>query len=332
MKCRRWPPLARKSGGNHRVVAVGHRHIRFSQLVFVSLGDKVLRKPNFFIVGAPKCGTTSMSVWLSENPNVFMSPIKEPHFFNSDDRRPVRALDQYEALFCGSSEEHIAVGEASVWYLSSTEAVPAILRYQPEAKFVVLARNPIEMAPALHGEMLLSGHEREWRFSRAWELQDKRRRGRSIPVLSWAQRRLQYGDICSLGMQLERLLMAVPSHRVLTLILDDIRIDPRREYLRVLEFLGVPDDGRLHFPLYNPASACRWPSLQRAVYPVLELKYRLGVRGGLGLWTGVENLMRIERPRQPLTPEMKSTLRKHFRSDVELLAQLLGKDLAPWLA
>ena len=273
-----------------------------------------------------------MSIWLSEHPHIFMSPMKEPHFFNGDDRQAVGTLDRYEALFCSAREEHLAVGEASVWYLSSAEAVPAILRYQPEAKFVVMIRNPIEMAPSLHGEMVLSGHECEWRFSTAWTLQDERRQGRSLPVFCWARRRLLYGDICSLGMQLERLLRTVPSHRVLTVILDDIRADPRNEYLRVLKFLGVPDDRRVNFPLHNPASVPRWPRLQRAVYPMLELKYRLGVRGGLGLWTGIENLMRLEQPRAPLTPEMTSVLKRYFSKDIELLAQLLARDLRPWLA
>jgi hypothetical protein len=261
-----------------------------------------------------------------------MSSMKEPHFFNSDDRQAVSTLDQYEALFRNASGEHIAVGEASVWYLSSAEAVPAVLRYQPEAQFIVMVRNPIEMAPALHGEMLLSGLEYEPRFSMAWNLQDDRRQGRRLPAFCWAQRRFLYGDVCSLGMQLERLFMTVSSHRVLTLILDDIRADPRREYLRVLEFLGVPDNGRLNFPLYNPASAFRWPGLQRVVCLILESKYRLGVRRGLGLWTAVENLLRIERPRESLTTEMIAVLQEYFSKDVELLGRLLGRDLRRWLS
>ena len=294
-------------------------------------GAITLRKPNFFIIGAPKCGTTSLSVWLGEHRKIFISPIKEPHFFNSDDRQAISELDEYEALFCGASEEHIAVGEASVWYLSSANAVTAILRYQPEAKFIVMLRNPIEMAPALHGEMLLSGLEYEHEFPMAWNLQEVRRQGRRIRV-SWARRRFLYGEICSLGMQLEKLYKIVPSSRVLTIILDDIRADPRHEYLRVLQFLGVSDDGRLDFPIHNPASAFRYPGIQRAAYPILHLKDRLGVSGGLGLWTRMENLMRVEKPRKPLTPEMISVLNEYFSQDVELLGRLLGRDLRQWLA
>jgi Sulfotransferase domain len=300
-----------------------------SRLVWT--GATTLRKPNFFIIGAPKCGTTSLSVWLGEHRKIFMSPIKEPHFFNSDDRQAISVLDEYEALFCDASEEHIAIGEASVWYLSSANAVAAILRYQPEAKFIVMVRNPIEMAPALHGEMLLSGLEYEHEFPMAWNLQEERRQGRRIRV-SWARRRFLYGEICSLGVQLQRLYKIVSPSRVLTIILDDIRADPRREYLRVLQFLDVPDDGRLDFPVYNPASALRYPGIQRAAYPILHLKDRLGVSGGLGLWTRMENLMRVESPRKPLTPEMIAVLNDYFSQDVKLLGQLLGRDLCQWLA
>ena len=100
-----------------------------------------------------------------------MAPDKEPHFFNTDDlRRGVTSLEQYEALFRHAREEHKAIGEASVWYLCSAVAVHNILQYQPASRFIVMVRNPIEMAPALHGEMLLAGLENAQDFCEAWFL------------------------------------------------------------------------------------------------------------------------------------------------------------------
>jgi hypothetical protein len=118
--------------------------------------ERGLRKPNFFIIGASKCGTTSLCRWLSEHPNVFICPEKEPHFFNTDDvQRGTSTLGKYEALFAGVKKEHTAIGEASVWYLSSSAAVPNILAYQPDTKFIVMVRSPLQMAPALHAQVLL---------------------------------------------------------------------------------------------------------------------------------------------------------------------------------
>ncbi len=88
-----------------------------------------------------------------------MPEVKEPHFFNTDERQGVESLPAYESLFDKAGPRHVAVGEASVWYLYSSVAVASILRYRPDARFIVMLRNPVEMAPALHAEMLLGGHE-----------------------------------------------------------------------------------------------------------------------------------------------------------------------------
>jgi hypothetical protein len=111
-----------------------------------------------------------------------MSAVKEPHFFNTDDRRFISTLEAYENLFRDASRSYCAVGDASVWYLSSTEAVQNILAYQPDARFIVMVRNPVEMAPALHAQMLISGHENVHNFSAAWHYQEERRQGRQRSV------------------------------------------------------------------------------------------------------------------------------------------------------
>ena len=225
-----------------------------------------MKKPNFFIIGAPKCGTTSMARWLSEHPNIYMSPVKEPNFFNTDDQWTVtRTLRQYEALFRNAGPEHVAVGEASVWYLFSRVAVPNILTYCKEPKFIVMVRNPIEMAYSLHQQELLSGNEHIKDFRKAWELQPERAKGLEISRFCVEPKRLLYGPACKLGEQLERLWSLVPEERVLVIVLDDVKENPRREYLRVLEFLGVPDDGRNIFPVYNPAQEYRLPRLGKAI-------------------------------------------------------------------
>ena len=86
-----------------------------------------MKKPNFFIIGAPKCGTTSLASWVSEHPSVYMSPLKEPDYFHANEK--IGSLKEYEQLFEGAGPEHITVGEASVRYLYSQVAVPNILNY-----------------------------------------------------------------------------------------------------------------------------------------------------------------------------------------------------------
>jgi hypothetical protein len=293
-------------------------------------------KPNFFILGAPKCGTTSMAMWLRQHPAIFMPALKEPNFFNTDINRPptygVGTLDAYEALFAPATRAQRIIGEASVFYLSSTVAVQNILRYQPNARFIVMLRNPVDMAPALHAEMLVHGLENVHDFSTAWKLQYHRRHGRYIPALSnsWG-RQFQFTEVCALGTQLERLFTAVSRDRVLTILLDDLVADPRREYLRVLRLLGVDDDSRQEFPIHNSARTVRAPRLTRALFLAIRTKDRLGIRFNLDLHRRVFDWNVVTTPREALPSATADMLRRHFCNEVALLGRLLDRDLQHWL-
>ena len=294
-------------------------------------------KPNFFILGAPKCGTTSIAAWLRQHPAIFIPVMKEPNFFNTDDNQDpiygVTTLDAYEALFAAATVTQPAIGEASVFYLSSAVAVANILRYQPDARFIVMLRNPIDMAPALHAEMLILGLENVRDFQIAWNLQDDRRHGRNVPALSGSWRRLLlYADICALGTQLQRLFAAVPRDRVLTILLDDVIADPRREYVRALRFLGAHDDFRQEFLVYNGARVIRWPRLTRALFLAISIKERIGIRLNLDLWRRVSDRNVFTTPRESLPRAVTDMLRCHFADEVALLSHLLGRDLQHWLA
>ncbi len=104
-----------------------------------------MRKPDFFIIGAPKCGTTALATYLAEHPNIQLSDPKEPHYFCKDLKAggpPVASDKDYVRRFFPGLEESgaSAAGEASVWYLYSDVAVRNILRFQPDAKFIVMLR------------------------------------------------------------------------------------------------------------------------------------------------------------------------------------------------
>ncbi len=246
-----------------------------------------MKKPNFFIVGAPKCGTTSLAAWLAEHPAVFMSEPKELQFFSSDIRIAHRDdLDHYEAFFRRTSDKHLAVGEASTCYLRSRVAVPAILRYSPSARFIVSLRNPIDMAVSWHGQTVFEARETERDFAKAWALQSERRSGRSIPPHCHEPSSLFYGEVCKLGEQTERLLAHVVPEQVLIVTVDELRADPRNVYLRILRFLNIPDDGRMQFPTLNAARTVP-PWLSILTRHVSDAKRRLGIQAGLGLVKGL---------------------------------------------
>jgi hypothetical protein len=105
--------------------------------------------PNFFIVGAPKAGTTSLYHYLKNIPDIFMSPKKEPHYFSKNvvpegnPAEPIRDKTLYMELFKKSGKRKI-LGEASVSYLEDVETPSLIKRVSPDAKCLISLRDPVE--------------------------------------------------------------------------------------------------------------------------------------------------------------------------------------------
>lgn len=291
-----------------------------------------IQQPNFFILGAPKCGTTSLAAWLGDHPQIFMSTPKEPNFFNSDHVRPIYTKESYESLFRKANSRHLAVGEASVWYLYSKLAASHILEYNNSARFIVCLRNPIEMAPALHEQKLFSGFEHIADFEAAWHLSDQRMRGIHVKPWSREPTQLSYKNACLLGQQCERLLSVVPRARVHFILLEDMSRDPRREYLKVLSFLRLSDDGRSSFARLNAAKERSWPRLARMVALGNFIKQRAGLRVGFGISNRLQTMNFKERPRDALRPELKEEMRSFFLRDIQRLSAILKRDLQHWLS
>lgn len=261
-----------------------------------------------------------------------MSSPKEPHFFNRDGLFRIDTVIEYEALFAQANPGHIAVGEASTEYVNSHDAVPRILEYNPDARFIVCIRNPVDMAPSLHAERIWRGEERARRFEDAWRLQDLRSTGMAIPkTIRKNPERLQYGAYCRLGEQLGRLFSHVPKERVLVIVLDDMAANPVVEYQRVLSFLGVPNDGRDEFPVLNQRKAVRFVLLSYITRCWGEMKRAVGIKRRLGIGSRLRNLNRQRPQGIPELSSMRAELISYFQEDVRLLEGLLHRDLSRWL-
>jgi hypothetical protein len=297
-----------------------------------------MKKPNFFILGAPKCGTTSLASWLSSHPHVFMSPIKEPHYFSTDfNRGDIRSLDQYEALFEEALCTDLAVGEASTEYLYSENAVPEIEKTYPGSRYVVMVRNPVDLAYSLYNYEKEGGRETIKTFKEAWDKSPSRRKGEWVNKWCSDPKWLDYQKVASIGWQLQKLFGVVQESQVLLLFLDDIKADPRKEYLRVLEFLDLDDDGRMIFEPENVARNRRWPFLTKVIrtagFASAKFKRLIGMpaSNGTGLLCMLDHLNSSSSLPPELDRGMKEEMGRYFNKDVELLSALTGRDLSDWL-
>lgn len=290
--------------------------------------------PNFFLIGAPKCGTTALSYYLNQHPDLLFSQPKEPNFFDDEWNYPARTYswEAYSLCFVHGTGREVTAGEGSTNYLFSRQAVPNILRWMPEARFIVLLRDPVETSYAMYWEQLYNGLETIEDFETAWRAQPARSEGRWIPSSAKdAQDLLQYGARCSYSEQLERLFNHVARERVLILLYDDIKKDADAVYQQALEFLGLRS---FHLPTYeriNPSKQPRWPALQPILRRGLQLagkaKRAMGWKKALGLATRITTK---HEKRPPLDPTFRAELAAYFREDVARTGELIGRDLSGW--
>ena len=291
-----------------------------------------MKKPNFFIVGAPKCGTTSLASWLARHPEVFMSPVKEPHFFSTDfSLGDFNDENSYFALFVDACPNHIAVGEASATYLRSEVAVRNIENIYRDARYIVMLRNPIDMAYSLHWQAVFSGDENIENFEQAWRLNSKRENGQDIPPNCRDPKVVQYRRFCSLGNQLSRLYETVDRKRVLPVFLEDLKDNTLQEWTRILAFLGVSYWDDLEFRPQNRAKHWRWQWVRDLQRLYGETRRRFGVPPlGWGVFKYLNRVAVKESDRMPLSNELRRELVKTFSDDIDLLAELTDRDLSHW--
>ena len=294
-----------------------------------------MKDPNFFIVGAPKCGTTSLHGWLAKHPEIYMSSIKEPHYFSTDFvfGDYWRESKHYKALFEGADERHKAVGESSVYYLRSRVAIPNIETALPGSRYIVMLRNPVKMAPSMHGQIVFNADEDITSFEQAWRMDPLRERGEIILARCSDPKLVQYRLTCNLGEQLARLYDTVGRDRVLTIFLDDIKADVHKEWARILEFLGVSYWDELDFEPENQARHLRWPWVRDLYHVYSAVRKKLHLRPlGLGFFARLERMATTEAKREIISEDLHKELVATFSADIDLLAELTGRDLSHWKA
>ena len=304
------------------------------------------RVADFFVVGAPRCGTTALCRYLSKHPGICFSRPKETHYFArlSSDWTPERLGPEYlERHFPHRLPEHRLLGEGSVSYLYAPQILERLIQLNPEARMIVLLRNPLQMLPSHHLRMLYILAEDVEDFTTAWSLQEARMRGEHVPRTCPDARLLYYRDIASFGTHVERLYRIRGRERSLVLLFDDFAVDPLRVYRQVLDFLGVDYDGRTDFASKLPSRRYRYRFLQRLLWsppkPVRGMLERALLRAKQKKRPGRRSLLKrlarwntIDASPAPLQPEFRARLVEELRDDVRRLGTLLGRDLSHWLA
>jgi hypothetical protein len=305
--------------------------------------------PNFFIIGAQKAGTTSLYHYLAQHPQVYMSPVKEPCFFNyelnSDGevmgegfgdpgrRKAPRfsSIEQYRASFQGTKGK-TAIGEASPPYIYVPGTAERIARYAPNARVVALLRNPADRAYSAFLHAVRISREPLTDFAQALREEQNRVSENWHYTFHYRSRGFYYP-------QLKRYYEVFGREKVGVWLYEDLRRDPTEVAQSIFRFLEVddtfvPDTSSRHNPSGVPKSSIartmiramdttasafleNFTSASR-IYPLLS-KMRQRVQSRI-----------VSKP-PPLDPEIRANLIEGYTKDVLELQGLIGRDLSAWL-
>lgn len=296
-------------------------------------------KPKFFIVGAPKSATTAMATSLAQHPDIFMSTPKEPHAFGEDLARLRQRMEpaDYVELFRGAPER--MRGEASVWYLRSRVAADEIHEFCPDARIIVMLRNPVDMLHSLHAQSIKSGIEQITDFRKALVAEPERRSGHRVRPGVRIADQLLYSEAVAYAPQLHRYLDRFGVEAVKVILFDDIVADPSRVMAETQEFLGVARLDKLELLRVNERVRARSILVQRMLRSPRRLRSisrallprETRVKLASAIVPRIESVNLAPTRGQPLSLELRVELTEWFRPGVEQLAALIDRDLSAWL-
>ena len=221
--------------------------------------------PDFVIIGAMKCGTSTLAAQLAAQEGVFITTPKEPEFF-SDDAVFARGLAWYENLYADAALGDLK-GEASTGLTklpTHPHAAERLHAAVPDAKLIYITRDPIER--------LISHYMHEWSMGTI-----------DLPIEEAVERHPELIDYGRYEMQLAPWRALFGEARILRLTLEDMQAEPQETLDRVAAFLGRPnafawqeDRAQVNasaerlrkFPLYGPLITSRPAEvLRRALVP-----------------------------------------------------------------
>lgn len=293
--------------------------------------------PNFLIVGAAKSGTTSLFFYLSQHPEVYVPPIKEPSYFSDGEPTVVRSDAEYGALFDGRHKEKVA-GEASTPYLYDVNAPKRIAALLKDPNIFIILRNPALRAYSLWGhnfyqfgcetlpfeEALCQEEARiaSWEFNESWDF--------FYGNYHYFRSGLYYE-------QVKRYIDIFGREKVNVFIFEEFVKDPAKICKEIFLYLDINPNFCPVFKKHNVSPSYKVgflqgflmspPSLLENAYRALPMTLKLMVyRAGRAIY--LMNQGHGTRP--PLDARLKAELMDNYRDDINKLEKLLRRDLSIW--
>lgn len=286
---------------------------------------------NFFIVGAPKCGSTTLFHALPKHPNITFGRSKEPHAFIGNLKlRGTTSMSAYEEMYdfdCGAK----IFGDASVMHLYSPDAAKNIARYNPDAKILIMLREPDEFIVSYHHEQVYNGVERDLSLRACWDLSQERREGRKLPQGCPDKRLLDYKKIALFDVQVQRFLNVFEENQLRIGCLSDFQNRPELFLKNLFNFLEVQYCTDLQLDHYAAAKTYKNPTAHKVVALMTNPKVlsvwkqtrrMLGISGRFNLVSRIKKANTVAGKKTKISADLRDEIRLHYKESNERLHEL----------
>ncbi len=286
------------------------------------------RVPNLFIIGAPKCGTTSLFWYLGEHPDIFVPNNKEPNFFIYDSlvknvahttklRRAVKSLDDYLNLYIEAHNEKYVM-DGSIFTYFFEDGLKKLKALSPDYKAVFLLRNPVERFIS-HYKMCVNLGEIKKPID---VFMDDPFAGMGVNML----------ELGLYSREIKKTYEILKPERIHIILLDDMKKDVEKVLMALYDFLGIeralPANKEKVF-LRSPGVArnakIRNIYIKSGFFRILKRVFRK---------TPLYKLKKLINRRlyrdMPIPTEVKQKLHAYYEKDIAELEKMLGRDLGIW--
>ena len=286
-------------------------------------------KVDFFIVGAPKAGTTSLYHYLNEHLEVEMSSQKEPDYFSDYalheqgmyyGKNRIDNINKYHGLFTPNAVK--LRGEASVSYLFYNDVPQKIKDYNQKSKIIIILRNPIDRA--------FSHYLMDYRLglvSESFEdIINKKSKHKNAHLFYQ-----QYIQVSEYAPQIKRYLNVFKRENILFIDYEDFKNDVAEVVNNVYLFLGVNDDFQPNLNKKHNTYTMPKNGIIRYIYSFVSFRNFLTSIFSKGLVKSIRNRLFINYRKPKLSNANREFLNEFFKEDIKELNALLNKDFTKWL-
>ncbi len=296
------------------------------------------KKPNLFIVGNPKSGTTALYHFLKQHPDIYMSPIKESGYFCKDFHREsdkfhgkkkfynYRTEKKYLELFDSKKEK--IIGEATPSYLYSEVAAGEIYKFNKHAKIIILLRNPIDYIYSLYNHNRRNFAEDARDLETALKLEKERKKSKRVPKYAKLPSILFYFDRIKYANQVRRFLNFF-GNNVKIIIYEDFKKDNKKTYNEIVDFLKVSSNFKPNFKLHHQNTTNRLNWLRKLIYHPSLVKVFGSLPPSIHAILSKKFRELTSKPAQKvnLSKTTKENIKKSIINEVRKIDTLLNTDL-----